>query len=44
MNAAANLKFTAAGDMVYNPNAIPVWISVNGEMKTIEPGETKKLS
>lgn len=42
MNAAHNLKFTAAGDMVYNPNAIPVWITVDGEDNKIvvEPGAT----
>lgn len=43
MNAAKNLKFTAEGDMVYNPNAIPVWIQVDGEKHKIEPGATVKL-
>lgn len=43
MHAAENLKFSAAGDMVYNPNAIPVWISVDGESIRIEAGETKKI-
>lgn len=49
MNAAKNLKYSADGDMVYNPSAISVWISVNGrnigERKTVEirPGETKEL-
>ena len=43
MNAAQNLKFSAAGDMVYNPNAVPVFISVDGDCKKIEPGETKDI-
>ena len=45
MNAAHNLKFTAAGDMVYNPSAIPVWITVDGEDNKIklEPGKTVNI-
>ncbi len=43
MNAAKNLKFTAVGDMVYNPSAIPVWISVDRQTFRINPGETVKL-
>lgn len=43
VNAAKNLKFTIAGDMVYNPSAISVWISVDGEKHEIKSGETKKL-
>ena len=42
MNAAKNLKFTAAGDMVYNPNAIPVWIFADDVIK-IEPGATVRI-
>lgn len=38
MNAAKNLKYTAAGDMVYNPSAIPVWISVDGTIHKIDGG------
>ncbi len=40
MHASQNLKFSAAGDLVYNPGAIPVWISVDGESIKIEPGKT----
>lgn len=43
MNAANNLKYTAAGDMVYNPSAMPVWISVNGEIHKIDGGATVTL-
>ena len=45
MNAAHNLKFTAAGDMVYNPNAIPVWITVDVPDNNIkiEPGTTVNI-
>lgn len=43
MNAAKNLKYTASGDMVYNPNSISVWISADGEHFEIKPGETKAI-
>lgn len=43
MNAARNLKYTAAGDMVYNPSACSVWISVNGEIHEIHGGETVRI-
>lgn len=40
MNASKNLKFTADMDKVYNPSAITVWISVDGKICKINPGET----
>ena len=40
MNAAKNLKFTASMDKVYNPSAITVWISVDGQVYSVKPGET----
>ena len=43
MNAAKNLKFTAAGDVVYNPSAIAVWISVDGVIHKIEGGQTVNI-
>ncbi len=43
MNAAKNLKYTASGDMVYNPSAISVWISCDGNHHEIQAGETKRL-
>lgn len=43
LNASANLKFTASGDMVYNPSAISVWISVDNKKYEIKSGETKHL-
>lgn len=43
MNAAKNLKFTAKGDAVYNPYAIPVWISVDGVHHKINSGELKQI-
>ena len=43
MNAAKNLKYTARGDMVYNPSAISVWISVDGEIYEIGAGETVSI-
>ncbi len=43
MNAAKNLKYTAKGDRVYNPNAIPVWISVDNEKYEIKPGGIREI-
>lgn len=43
MNAAKNLKFTAKGDMVYNPSAITVWLEVDGKKISVKPGETINL-
>ena len=43
MNAAKNLKYTAKGDKVYNPNAISVWIEVDGQHYEIKPGELKEI-
>lgn len=40
MNAAKNLKFTARADRVYNPSALPVWISVDGTIHKIDGGRT----
>ena len=40
MKAARNLKFTVDGDLVFNPGAFSVWISVeeNGEKRIVEVG------
>lgn len=43
MNAAKNLKYTAKGDKVYNPSAISVWISVDGQKHEIKPGATQEI-
>lgn len=43
MKAAKNLKFTIDGDLVYNPSAISVWISVDGRTERIAGGERKEL-
>lgn len=42
-NAAKNLKYTASGDKVYNPSAIPVWISVDNVPYEIKSGELKEI-
>lgn len=44
MKAARNLRYTAAGDLVCNPNSCSVWISVNGEVREIKGGESARLS
>ena len=41
--AAKNLKFTIDGDLVYNPAAQAVWISVDGEIFMVPGGETVRL-
>jgi peptidoglycan/xylan/chitin deacetylase (PgdA/CDA1 family) len=41
--AVRSLRFGAACDLVYNPTAVSVWISADGEAVKIGPGETKKL-
>lgn len=43
MNAAKALKFSAAGDMVYNPSAMSVFISVDDEILKIDGGETRNI-
>lgn len=43
LNAAKNLKYSAAADMVYNPSAMPVWISVDGQIKEIPGGATVSI-
>ncbi|MBR0470478.1 MAG: polysaccharide deacetylase family protein [Clostridia bacterium] len=43
MNAAKNLKFTAKGDKVYNPNACSVWLEVDRRHIEVRGGETVEL-
>ena len=44
MTAAHALEFTVDADRVYNPSAIPVWISVNDRVYELKPGEVTLLS
>ncbi|UKS29267.1 polysaccharide deacetylase family protein [Paenibacillus sp. HWE-109] len=39
MNAVRSLQLTVNGKVIYNPSAIPVWISVNQEAIKIKSGE-----
>lgn len=43
LKALRNVKFTSEMTAAYNPSAVPVWISVDGEAVMIAPGETKVL-
>ncbi len=43
MADAARLQFTAAADAVYNPNAQPIWIEVDGDRLEIPGGQLVKL-
>jgi peptidoglycan-N-acetylglucosamine deacetylase len=43
INALKKLEFSANGDIVYNPNAITVWISVNDKAIKVKAGETIRL-
>ena len=38
MDAAERLQFTAAGDKVYNPSALSIWIEVDKEKLEIPGG------
>ncbi|MDQ1913226.1 polysaccharide deacetylase family protein [Paenibacillus sp. GD4] len=41
--AFEQLKFSAGLDFVYNPTAIDVWLSVDGQMVEVKSGEQKRL-
>ncbi|NQX48531.1 polysaccharide deacetylase family protein [Paenibacillus tritici] len=43
LSAVQGLRFSAAQDMVYNPSAVEVWISVEGEACRIPGGATVRL-
>lgn len=41
--ALRNLRFSADCSIVYNPSAIPVWFTANGDTVKVEAGEILKL-
>ncbi len=41
--ALRRLEFSVSGDQVRNPTNMPVWLSVDGQVTKIEPGELKNL-
>jgi len=43
VNAIRALRVSADRTMVYNPSAIEVWFTVNGNTVSVKPGETFKL-
>jgi hypothetical protein len=43
IKALRKLEFSARGDIVYNPTAITVWISVDDEAVEVKCGETIRL-
>lgn len=43
MKAAANLKYTVSGDLVFNPSSCSVWISFDGKIVEIPGGTMLKL-
>ncbi len=43
MADAARLAFTAAADVVYNPNARSIWLEVDGDKVEIPGGQLVKL-
>jgi peptidoglycan/xylan/chitin deacetylase (PgdA/CDA1 family) len=43
LKALDNLKFTAAGDLVYNPAAFPVWISADDNIVELPGGVLTEL-
>lgn len=42
--AAQRLQYTVDGNWVRNPNAIPVWISIEGQTREIAPGALQALA
>jgi len=42
LKARERLVFSADGNMVYNPSAIPVWVTDKGQAVEVKPGETYK--
>ncbi len=44
LKAFDNLKFSASGNLVYNPNACSVWISVDGKIIEVKGGVQTQLS
>lgn len=43
MEALGRLRWTVSGEILYNPSAIPVWVSVDGTPVRIEGGATLHL-
>ncbi|MNI91634.1 hypothetical protein D3C73_1493290 [compost metagenome] len=43
LKAYEQLKFSASTEFVYNPTALPIWLSVDGEIKEIPGGATVRL-
>lgn len=43
LNAVKRLKFSAKGDIVLNPSAIEVWITVDNKPVSVKPGQIVKL-
>lgn len=43
MKALQSLSFSASGEIVHNPSAISVWISVDGTPVKVDSGKTLKL-
>lgn len=44
LGAASRLQFTVDCDRVFNPSAMPVWISIDGEIREIPPGRMCELT
>lgn len=43
VQAARRLRSSADGSIVHNPNAIPIWATMDGKAIRIEPGQTVKV-
>jgi peptidoglycan-N-acetylglucosamine deacetylase len=40
LHAVRGLRFSASGDIIYNPSALPVWVSVDKTSCEVPPGKT----
>lgn len=43
VEAYNSLRYSAQGDMIYNPTLFEIWIDISGKMYSIKPGETLKI-
>lgn len=43
LEALERLRISAKGHLVYNPSALDIWLSVDGEIVQIKSNETKKI-
>ena len=43
VEAYNSLRYSAHGDMIYNPTLFEIWIDISGKTYSVKPGETLKI-